>query len=55
LLADNISQKILEYFDGLELLEFSGIDDERRFCEKIDISVLKNSDYGCGLFWFTKN
>jgi len=48
-------QKILEYFDGLELLEFSGIDDEGRFCEKIDISVLKNSDYGCGLFWFTKN
>lgn len=48
-------QKIMEYFDGLKLLEFSGIDDEGKFHEKLDISELKNCYYGCGLFWFTKS
>jgi len=47
-------QQILEHFSSLELVEFSGIDDRGRFQKKIDISILENSDYACGLFHFTK-
>jgi len=46
---------ILEYFDGLELAELSGTDDDKRFIENIDIDILENARYACGMFWFTKN
>jgi SAM-dependent methyltransferase len=47
-------QQIIEYFSDLELVELSGVDDEGNFIKKIDIAILENSDYGCGLFHFTK-
>ena len=47
-------KQILEYFDGLKLKEFSGIDDNGKFCQNIDTKVLEKSAYACGLFWFTK-
>ena len=47
-------QQILDYFGDLKLVELSGITDDVRFIENIDISVLENSDFGCGLFHFTK-
>ncbi len=47
--------QILKYFNDLKLVEFSGIDDDGNFRENIDTIELKNCDYGCGLFWFTKN
>ncbi len=47
-------QQIIEYFKDLELVEFSGVDDNGRFLMNIDMSVMENSDYACGLFWFTK-
>lgn len=47
-------EKILEYFNQLNLIEFSGIDDHTNFRENIDLSDLKDCDYACGLFWFTK-
>jgi SAM-dependent methyltransferase len=47
-------QQIIEYFSDLELVEFSGIDDEGKFKRNIDISILENSNYACGLFHFTK-
>ena len=49
----SVSQ-ILQYFNGLELVEFSGIDDGGLFRENIDINTFKDSDYACGLFWFKK-
>jgi len=47
-------KQILEYFNNLQLLEFSGIDYNKNFRRNIDISVLENSKYACGLFHFTK-
>jgi SAM-dependent methyltransferase len=49
------AKQILEYCCELQLLEFSGIDDAGNFLRNIDMTVLENSDYACGLFWFTKN
>ncbi len=46
--------KIIKYFQGLELLELSGIDDSGKFVENIDIKILEQSNYACGLFLFTK-
>ncbi len=46
--------QILRYFEGLKLKELSGIDDNGRFIQNIDIKVLERSDYACGLFRFTK-
>jgi SAM-dependent methyltransferase len=47
-------QQILDYFDGLDLVELSGIDDNGVFTRNIDINILRNCNYGCGLFWFKK-
>ncbi|MDP2983726.1 MAG: class I SAM-dependent methyltransferase [Candidatus Latescibacter sp.] len=47
--------QILEYFSGLRLVELSGINDDVKFTQNIDRSVLENADYGCGLFHFTKD
>ncbi len=47
-------QQIIEYFGDLKLVELSGTDDKKRFIENIDIHVLENSRYACGMFWFTK-
>jgi hypothetical protein len=47
-------QQIIEYFSDLELVELSGVDDEGNFIKNIDITILANSDYACGLFHFTK-
>lgn len=46
---------ILEYFDGLELVEFSCSDDEKKFIVNADIETMKNARFACGMFWFTKN
>lgn len=47
-------QQIIEYFSELELVELSGIDDNVNFIKNIDMSILENSNYACGLFQFTK-
>ncbi len=47
-------QQILEYFKDLKLVELSGVGDNKRFIRNIDISILQQSRYGCGMFWFTK-
>jgi len=45
---------IIKYFKDLELVELSGIMDSGKFIENIDIDLLENSRYACGLFWFRK-
>jgi SAM-dependent methyltransferase len=47
-------EQILAYFPTLELVELSGVDDENRFVPSIDPAILRNADYACGLFHFTK-
>lgn len=47
-------QMIIDYFDGLTLIEFSGIDDSGRFIKNIDPKTFEDADYACGLFHFTK-
>lgn len=47
-------RQILDYFGDLKLVELSGSDDNKNFIENIDIEVLENSRYSCGMFWFTK-
>jgi hypothetical protein len=46
--------QILDYFGDLKLVELSGITDNVQFIENIDIKILEDSNYGCGLFHFTK-
>lgn len=45
---------IIGYFKDLELVELSGITDSGEFIENIDIEILENSSYACGLFYFQK-
>ncbi|MFA6471649.1 MAG: DUF268 domain-containing protein [Candidatus Latescibacterota bacterium] len=47
-------EQVLDYFEGLKLVELSGITDDVRFIENIDSRILETSDFGCGLFHFTK-
>lgn len=47
-------KKIIKYFKNLTLVELSGITDSRQYIENIDIKILENSKYACGLFWFKK-
>lgn len=47
-------KQILQYFSDLKLVEFSGTDDNKRFMQNIDVDILENARYGCGMFWFTK-
>ncbi|MBU1173408.1 MAG: DUF268 domain-containing protein, partial [Proteobacteria bacterium] len=45
---------IIEYFHDLSLIELSGVTDDMVFERNIDITVLEESNYACGLFWFRK-
>ena len=47
-------EQIIQYFNGLKLVEFSGINDEGLFKENIDINAFDSANYACGLFWFKK-
>ncbi len=47
-------KQILRYFEGLKLMELSGINDNGKFIENISIQELEDSNYACGLFRFTK-
>lgn len=47
-------RQILEYFRNLKLVELSGSDDDKRFIENIDIDILENARYACGMFWVSK-
>jgi hypothetical protein len=47
-------KQIIEYFNGLEIVNFCGIDDEGNFRRNVDMSTFENATYACGLFHFTK-
>ncbi len=47
-------QQIEEYFYELDLVEFSAVDDKKRFRKNIDLKGIEDSDNACGLYWFRK-
>jgi len=42
---------IMDYFVGLELLEFSAVYDDGRYVEHVGLDEFSSSYYACGLFW----
>ncbi len=48
-------ETIRDYFAELELVEFSGVDDNGRFVEHASLTTFKRSIYACGMFWFHKS
>lgn len=50
----HLPEQVLRYFKGLELVEFSGTDDNKTFMRNIDANTLEDSRYACGFFWFRK-
>lgn len=46
--------EVVAMFPELELVEFSGVDDEERFAPDRDLEELRASRYACGLFRFTR-
>ena len=47
-------QEIVKMFTGLELIELSGVHDDGRFVERVDLDEFSTSEYACGFFWFQK-
>lgn len=47
-------EQILDYFYDLELVQFSGIGDDRTFRQDMAPSDLAEASCACGLFHFTK-
>jgi hypothetical protein len=48
------AETICDYFSGLDLVEFSGVHDDGRFVEQVELSEFRQSKYACGMFWFKK-
>jgi len=47
-------ETIVDYFAGLQLVEFSGVHDSGQFVEHVGLDKLRESEYACGMFWFNK-
>jgi len=47
-------ETIMDYFSGLELVEFSGVHDNGQFVERVGMDEFGESEYACGMFWFRK-
>jgi ubiquinone/menaquinone biosynthesis C-methylase UbiE len=48
-------ETIMSIFSSLNLMEFSFVDDKsERVLKNVDLNVMYNSEYGCGLFIFQK-
>jgi len=48
------SEMIVEMFQGLTLLEFSGVDDRSVFRCNVRLDAFRDNEYACGMFWFRK-
>lgn len=47
-------KQILDYFVGLEPIEFSAVDDYGNLLINASLEKLGTASYGCGLFWFRR-
>lgn len=45
---------ILETFNELQLVSFSIVDDEAQFHESVEPDSVREANYACGMFEFTK-
>lgn len=50
----HIPKMILEYFNGLQLLDFAAVDDQGRFINNARMEEFENAIYACGMFEFSK-
>jgi len=48
------AEAIREMFPHLDLIEFSGIHDDGRYVERVELVEFKESEYACGLYWFQR-
>ena len=48
------AETVCEYFAALQLIEFSGVHDDGRWVERVDLAEFRDSDYACGMFWFQR-
>jgi SAM-dependent methyltransferase len=48
------AEAIREMVPELELVEFSGVHDDGRYVEQVELSAFQNSEYACGFFWFRR-
>jgi hypothetical protein len=48
------AETIVEYFQGLDLVEFSGVDDDGCYVEKADAHDFSRSYFATGMFWLRK-
>lgn len=46
--------EVREMISELELVEFSGVHDDGRYVERVELSAFQNSEYACGFFWFRR-
>lgn len=44
-------RQVMSYLRGLDLVEFSVVDDYGQFREKVDLNEMERANYACGLFW----
>lgn len=49
------AETICKYFKHLELVEYSGVHDDGRFVENVELTEFRNSNYALGMFWFKKS
>jgi hypothetical protein len=42
-------------FEGLEVVAVDGIDDTGALLRDVDLDLLADNDYGCGLFWLRRS
>ena len=45
---------IRDLFPHLDLIEFSGIHDDRTYVERVELAEFRESEYACGLYWFRR-
>lgn len=45
---------IVEYFAGLDLVQFCGVHDEGRYVHNASLGQFDKSRYACGMFWFRR-
>jgi hypothetical protein len=49
------AETIVDYFAGLELVEFSGVHDDGRYVERVSLNEFAGNGYACGMFWFQRH
>jgi hypothetical protein len=46
---------VYDYFSDLKLKEFSGVHDDGRWVQEVDLNEFNDRQYACGMFWFQKD